>query len=55
MWAFSRTEMLDMMEYFGHGARLEMFSTSGVSEWFVWGLVPEMLVQNRSTLLSIMP
>ena len=50
VWAFSRQEMLDMIGTFGHVARMEMFRMSGVSEWFVWGVVPETLVQNRSAL-----
>lgn len=50
VWAFSRAEMLDMMGVFGNAARLEMLRTSGANEWFVWGVVPEALVQNRHAL-----
>lgn len=50
VWAFSRAEMLDMMGVFGQPAQHQTFRTSGPSEWFVWGVVPKDLVQNRSAL-----
>lgn len=50
IWVFSRDEMLDMMQTFGPQARLEAFTTSGRSEWFVWGHVPEEFVYNRHVL-----
>jgi hypothetical protein len=50
VWAFSRLEMLDMMDVFGSSARRDMFLTSGASEWFVWGGIPEALIQNRYAL-----
>lgn len=45
VWVFSRIEMLGMMGAFSHQAGLEMLEESAPSEWFVWGDVPNTLVQ----------
>lgn len=50
VWAFSRAEMLSMMGTFGPQAQVEMSQVCARSEWFVWGAVPDELVQNRHLL-----
>lgn len=50
VWAFSRAEMLQMMGTHGGQAQLDMLRISEPSQWFVWGVVPEALVQNRHAL-----
>jgi hypothetical protein len=45
VWSFSRQEMLDMMKALGDYS-LDLMTSSGSREWFVWGVVPDHLVQD---------
>jgi len=49
VWAFSRQEMLNMVGALDNNTH-DIFATSGTSEWFVWGSVPEHLVVNQHEL-----
>lgn len=44
IWAFSRNEMLAMMSSFGMPV-FDIMASSHPNEWFVWGDVPDQLVQ----------